>query len=89
MSWVARSATTGPTSGSADAWIDLGPQQVHLIESTVPSNLGQHFAIRVADLDVVVGELRSKGLDVDDPVPVGSGRQTFVDRPVGEPHRAA
>ena len=72
-----------PDFGIGGAWIDLGPNQVHLIETTVPTNLGQHFAILVADLDVVVGELRSKGLDVDDPFPVGSGRQTFVDDPSG------
>lgn len=72
-----------PDFGFGGAWIDLGPQQVHLIEAPAPPNMGQHFAIRVGDLDVVVDELRSKGLGVSDPVGVGSGRQAFVNDPAG------
>lgn len=65
------------------AWIDLGGAQVHLIESPVPPNLGQHFAILVDDLDLVVSELRTKGIDVDDPKPVGPNFQTFIVDPDG------
>lgn len=72
-----------PDFGFGGAWINLGTQQVHLIEAPVPPNLGQHFAIRVGDLDSVVEELRSKGLKVRDPVAVGPNRQTFVDDPAG------
>lgn len=72
-----------PDFGFGGAWIDLGSQQVHLIESPTPENLGQHFAIEVADLDGAVGELRAKGFDVGDPSPVGSARQAFVTDPSG------
>ena len=72
-----------PDLGIAGAWIDLGDQQLHLIEAPVPRNLGQHFAIRVGDLDSVVDELRSKGIEVADPVSVGTNRQTFIDDPAG------
>jgi glyoxylase I family protein len=72
-----------PDLGIAGAWIDLGNQQVHLLEAPVPSNVGQHFAIQVADLDVVVEELRSKGVAVGDPSTIGANRQTFVDDPAG------
>ena len=72
-----------PDFSFGGAWIDLGGQQVHLIEAPVPQNLGQHFAIRVDDLDSVVSELRSKGLDVGEPVAVGTNRQTFVNDPAG------
>lgn len=65
------------------AWIDLGSAQVHLIENTAPPNLGQHFAILYDDLDAVVAELRERGIDVDDPKRVGTGRQTFVEDPDG------
>lgn len=65
------------------AWIDVGAQQVHLIKAPVPPNLGQHFAIRVADLDSAVAELRTKGLDVRDPVGIGANRQTFFNDPDG------
>jgi glyoxylase I family protein len=72
-----------PDFGFGGAWIDLGGAQVHLIESPVPPNLGQHFAILVGDLDGAVEELRSRGLDVRDPVIVGPDRQTFVEDPDG------
>jgi glyoxylase I family protein len=72
-----------PDFGLAGAWIDLGGQQVHLLEAPVPRNLGQHFAIRVGDLDAVVAELRSKGVDIADPADSGSNRQTFLNDPSG------
>jgi len=72
-----------PDLGVAGAWINVGTQQVHLIEAPVPPNFGQHFAIRVGDLDHVVEDLRSKGLRVGDPVVVGSNRQTFIEDPAG------
>jgi glyoxylase I family protein len=74
-----------PDFGVAGAWIDLGGQQVHLVEAPVPRNLGQHFAIRFEDLDAVVEELRAKGVEVADPVRVGPNRQTFVNDPAGNP----
>lgn len=72
-----------PDLGIAGAWIDLGTQQVHLIEAPVPRNVGQHFAVRVGDLDAAVRELRSMGVEVGDPVAVGPNRQTFVNDPGG------
>lgn len=72
-----------PDFSFGGAWIDLGPNQVHLIEGQVPESLGQHFAIQVRDLDDVVAELRSNGLAVSDPVPVGPSRQAFVNDPDG------
>ena len=72
-----------PDLGINGAWIDIGVSQVHLIEAATPPALGQHFAIRVADLDVAVAELRDRGLTVDTPFPVGAGRQTFVTDPAG------
>jgi catechol 2,3-dioxygenase-like lactoylglutathione lyase family enzyme len=72
-----------PDFSFGGAWINLGGQQVHLIEATVPPNMGQHFAIQVGDLDAVVDELRAKGLEVRDPVGVGPNRQSFVNDPAG------
>jgi catechol 2,3-dioxygenase-like lactoylglutathione lyase family enzyme len=65
------------------AWLDVGSQQLHLIEAPVPEDHGQHFAIGVDDLDAVVHELRASGVEVPDPKPVGTGRQTFVHDPDG------
>jgi glyoxylase I family protein len=70
-----------PDFSFGGAWIDLGPNQVHLIEGQVPESLGQHFAVQVRDLDGVVAEVRAKGLLVSDPVPVGANRQAFVNDP--------
>jgi glyoxylase I family protein len=65
------------------AWLDIGGQQVHLIEAEVPPECGQHFAVAVTDLNAVVAELRGLGVAVTDPVPVGRGRQAFVNDPSG------
>ena len=72
-----------PDFSFGGAWLDIGVQQVHLIEGDVPDGLGQHFAIHVADLDAVVRELRERGIEVGDPKPVGTARQTFVFDPSG------
>lgn len=72
-----------PGFGFDGAWIDFGTGQLHLIEAEVPPALGQHFALAVADLDAAVAELRTRGVAVGEPIPVGPGRQTFVSDPAG------
>ena len=72
-----------PDFGFAGAWLDAGDQQVHLIEGATPDARGQHFAVRVEDLDAVVAELRRRGATVSDAVPVGASRQAFLDDPSG------
>jgi catechol 2,3-dioxygenase-like lactoylglutathione lyase family enzyme len=75
--------TDRPDFGFGGAWLDVGGQQVHLIEAPVPESKGQHFALRVDDLDATVAELRAKGVTVSDPKPVGPGRQAFLHDPAG------
>jgi catechol 2,3-dioxygenase-like lactoylglutathione lyase family enzyme len=72
-----------PDFAFGGAWLDIGDQQVHLIEAEVPGNCGQHFAIRVADLDTTVSELRDRGVELPDPKAVGTARQTFLRDPSG------
>ena len=72
-----------PDFGFGGAWLDLAGQQVHLLELPVPEDRGQHFAMQVADLDTTVAEIRAKGIDIAEPKPVGSGRQTFLRDPSG------
>ncbi len=72
-----------PDFAFGGAWLDLGDQQVHLIESTVPDDHGQHFAIRVADIDAAVAELRGRDIEVSDPKPVATSRQCFLHDPSG------
>ena len=75
--------TDRPDFGFGGAWINFGDRQLHLIEAPVPENFGQHFAVRVADLPATVDELRTRGLEVSDAVPVGSGLQAFMTDPSG------
>ncbi len=72
-----------PNFNFAGAWLDLAGQQVHLLQLAVPDDRGQHFAMQVGDIDAAVIEIRGRGIDVSDPVPVGSGRQSFLHDPSG------
>ncbi len=65
------------------AWLDVGGQQIHLIEAQVPEQRGQHLALHVPHLDDAIVELRGRGVEVSDPKPVGSGRQSFLHDPSG------
>ena len=51
----------------------------------MPNNVGQHFALVFDDLAAAVAELRAAGLQVSDPVAVGTtGRQqAFTTDPWG------
>lgn len=74
------------------AWLDAGGQQVHLIQAERPTARGQHFAILVDDIDASVAELRARGVEVGDPRPVGTSRQSFLADPDGnliELHQAS
>lgn len=72
-----------PAFGFAGAWLDVGDQQLHLLEAPVPEGRGQHFAVEVDELDEVVAELRRRGVTVSDPMSVGASRQAFLDDPSG------
>ncbi len=75
-----------PDFGFPGAWLDtVNGQQVHLIGGDTPPNLGQHFALAFEDLPAVVAELRADGLQVTDPIDVGTtGRkQAFMTDPWG------
>jgi glyoxylase I family protein len=72
-----------PDFGFQGAWLNAGDQQVHLIAAPPPPARGQHFAIRVADLEAVVDALRSRGVEVSDAMGVGSSLQAFLSDPSG------
>jgi catechol 2,3-dioxygenase-like lactoylglutathione lyase family enzyme len=74
------------------AWLDAGSQQVHLIQASVPPNLGQHLALLVEDLPAAIADLRASGIELSDPMPIGSNLQSFLLDPDGnavELHQAA
>ena len=72
-----------PNFGFGGAWLDVGSQQIHLIEAPPPDDRGQHLALQVDDLDSAIGELRSRSVEVSDPSPVGTSRQAFLHDPSG------
>ena len=68
------------------AWLDAGHgRQIHLIEASVPADLGQHVAFGVADIDAVIAHLEAAGVEVPAANEVGATgiRQTFVTDPDG------
>ena len=72
-----------PDFGFDGAWLNVGDQQLHLIKAHVPAAAGQHFAIRVPDMEMAVKEIRGRGVKVSDPVPVGQNLQAFLSDPAG------
>jgi glyoxylase I family protein len=72
-----------PDFGFGGAWLDIGGQQIHLIEAPAPDDRGQHVALQVDDLAVCVSELQDAGIDISDPSPVGTGLQAFLHDPAG------
>ncbi len=77
--------TDRPDIGIEGAWLDAGPQQIHLLKTSTPSDLGQHFALEVEDLDGLIAALRAGGVEVREPRELGNGlpRQTSLHDPSG------
>ena len=75
--------TDRPDFGFGGAWLDVGGQQVHLLQAGAPPALGQHFAIQVDDIDAVITEIRARGIEVSDASSVGANRQAFLSDPSG------
>jgi glyoxylase I family protein len=75
-----------PDFGFPGSWMAFPDgRQVHLIEvAGHEAPTGQHFAIRVSDIDDAVAALRARGVEVGDPYDVpGGGRQAFLNDPSG------
>lgn len=72
-----------PDFGFGGAWLDVGGQQVHLIEGEPPKAVGQHFAVQVADMEKAIAELRGRGITVSDAMAVGRNLQAFLEDPSG------
>jgi catechol 2,3-dioxygenase-like lactoylglutathione lyase family enzyme len=72
-----------PDFGFPGAWLNAGDQQVHLIGGQPPANLGQHFALQVDDIDKAIRDLRERGVEVTDAIPVATNFQAFLSDPAG------
>lgn len=67
------------------AWLQVGEQQVHLLEvdDFVPPQ-GQHFALRVDDLESARRHLEAHGVPVSEPTTIGEiCEQAFFKDPTG------
>jgi glyoxylase I family protein len=64
-------------------WLNAGAGQIHLSIGPVAPDTGQHLALLVDDLDAAVARLRDRGLEISTPVPIGTGRQSFLHDPAG------
>jgi len=74
-----------PDLGFAGAWLQTGLQQLHLLEVAdfVPPK-GQHFALRVEDLDAARAHLAGHGVQVSEPSRIGDVCvQAFFEDPTG------
>jgi catechol 2,3-dioxygenase-like lactoylglutathione lyase family enzyme len=73
-----------PDFGFGGYWLDAGGQQVHLMQSESERSGGDHFAIRVDDLEAAVADIRATGYKVNtiDHM-AGAGHQAFLHDPSG------
>ncbi len=67
------------------AWLQAGEQQIHLLErADIVPPPGQHFALRVADLDAARAHLEAHGVEVRAPKQLDDiCRQAFFEDPTG------
>jgi len=73
-----------PDFGFGGAWLDAGGQQVHLMQSESSREGGDHFAIRVEDLEQAVADIRATGYTVNTVDHMrGAGFQAFLHDPSG------
>ncbi|MXW61532.1 MAG: lactoylglutathione lyase [Acidimicrobiaceae bacterium] len=73
-----------PDLGIGGAWLQTGPQELHLVELPMPSGVGPHFALQVDDIEEASSELRGKGVDVSAIGDIPNVcRQAFFNDPAG------
>ncbi len=74
-----------PDLGFAGRWLEVGAgRQVHLLElDRIPQDVGQHFAFEVTNIEEACAHVRSHGIEVTDPQPIGSALQAFFHDPDG------
>lgn len=73
-----------PDLGIGGAWLQMGPQQLHLVELPLMEGFGPHFAIAVDDIHGARDVLIERGVDVSEPRPIeGVCLQAFFKDPAG------
>jgi glyoxylase I family protein len=73
-----------PELGVGGAWLQMGAQQLHLIELPLVEGFGPHFAIRVDDIEKARAVLAERGVTVGETSPIdGVCLQAFFHDPAG------
>jgi len=73
-----------PELNVGGVWLQVGSQQIHLIELPPPPALGQHFSLLVDDLDTALAALADRNVEIDRMGGIaGVCRQAFLSDPAG------
>ncbi len=73
-----------PDLGVGGVWLQMGPQQLHLVELPLVEGVGPHFAIPVDDIADARAVLVARGVEVSEPSPIeGVCLQAFFRDPAG------
>jgi len=73
-----------PDLGIGGVWLQMGPQELHLVELPLMEGFGPHFAIRVDNIEQARGVLVERGVDVTEPRSIdGVCLQAFFNDPAG------
>lgn len=73
-----------PDLGVGGVWLQMGPQELHLVELPLVEGFGPHFALFVDDIDEARAALLDRGVEVTDPRPIdGVCLQAFFHDPAG------
>ncbi len=73
-----------PELGIGGVWLQMGPQELHLVELPLMEGIGPHFAIRVDDIEAARAVLIERGVEVGDARPIdGVCLQAFFNDPAG------
>lgn len=59
-----------PELGVGGVWLQMGPQELHLVELPLMEGFGPHFAIPVDDIVEARDVLIDRGVEVTDPSPI-------------------
>ena len=73
-----------PDLGIGGVWLQMGPQELHLVELPLTEGYGPHFAIPVDDIAEARFILAERGVEVGEPSPIeGVCLQAFFSDPAG------
>ena len=73
-----------PELGVGGVWLQMGPQELHLVELPLVEGFGPHFAIGVDDIEAARTTLIDRGVEVGAVSPIdGVCLQAFFHDPAG------